>query len=415
MFRLIWIGLVLFATGPELSRAAAGASAGPAPIVTEEEFLRALDTSHPEVRATDRAIAEARSGQVGAATLENPVLGVFREDPSGAAEQIDWTLSWQLPQPERGLRIRAHEQEIAAAEARRRLALAELREGLREVYAAWALASARRQVIAAQAQRLEALASRQGHRAELGETAGLEARRLRLAVARLRTRIAIADDARAEAEAHARATNPDLAAGAVPVLPSLPETAPATEDPALLQAARAEREAALLQQRASRRSLRAPELTVGWQRQETDLDSLDGPILGLQWSLPLFDRRRAEQIAAEARLEGAESRLEISRNEVRSQRSSIATRYRALRDAVAAAESSRQDAGTVLDGIEAAFRHGETSLTDLLETVRSIAELELAHLDLYATALAAHRSLERHQGLALPVSEAPPEPAKGIP
>ena len=31
----------------------------------------------------------------------------------------------------------------------------------------------------------------------------------------------------------------------------------------------------------------------------------------------------------------------------------------------------------MLDGMEAAFRHGETSLTDLLETVRSVAELEL--------------------------------------
>ena len=416
MFRFVLTGLLaLGAIAPDISRAAAGAPGDPPPIVTEEDFLRTLDGSHPAVRITDQAVAEARSERVGAEVLENPVLGLSREDPSGVLEQTDWTLSWQLPSPERGLRIRALEQKIAAAEARRQIELAALRADLREVYADWALASARRQVIAEQARRLESLAERQAHRAELGETAGLEARRLHLAVARLKTRIAMADDARTEAEAEARASNPDLAAGAVPVLPPLPEAAPVTEDPARLRALRAEREAASLQQQASRRLLQTPELTLGWQRQETGFESLDGPLLGLRWSLPLFDRKQAEQIADEARLEGAESRLELTLRDVRSHHDTLGPRYLALREAVAEVEDSRREGRAVLDGMEAAFRHGETSLTDLLETVRSVAELELAHLDLYATALAAHRDLERHQDLALPTFETSSEPAKGTP
>ena len=119
MFRFVLTGLLaLGAIAPDISRAAAGAPGDPPPIVTEEDFLRTLDGSHPAVRITDQAVAEARSERVGAEVLENPVLGLSREDPSGVLEQTDWTLSWQLPSPERGLRIRALEQKIAAAEAR---------------------------------------------------------------------------------------------------------------------------------------------------------------------------------------------------------------------------------------------------------------------------------------------------------
>lgn len=426
MFRLVLTGILALcaagpitagpiAAGPTATRPAAGASDTSAPIVTEEEFLRALDASHPAVRAAAQAVEEAESERIAAATLQNPMLGVTREDPSGPVEQTDWTLSWQLPQPERALQARALEHLVTAAEARRRLALTDLRSSLREVYARWALASARREVITEQARRLESLADRQAHRAELGEAAGLEARRLRLAVAQLRTRIAIAEDGRLEAEADARAANPDLLARAVPKLPELPDTAPPAEDPMLLQATRAEKEAASLQQQASRRLLRAPQVTVGWQRQETGLESLDGPILGLRWSLPLFDRKQAEQVEAEARLAGADSRHEISQRQVRSQHSTLEARYQTLRDAVAAAEAPRRDARSVLDGIEAAFRHGEASLTDLLETVRSVAEIELAHLDLYGTALATHRALEHHQDLGISSSATAFESAKGTP
>jgi outer membrane protein TolC len=66
----------------------------------------------------------------------------------------------------------------------------------------------------------------------------------------------------------------------------------------------------------------------------------------------------------------------------------------------------------MLDGAEAAFRLGETSLTDLLETHRSAAEAELAVLELHQAALAAHRDLER---LAGPESLEPtPEPHDSI-
>ncbi len=54
----------------------------------------------------------------------------------------------------------------------------------------------------------------------------------------------------------------------------------------------------------------------------------------------------------------------------------------------------------MLDGVEAAFRLGESELTDLLETHRSVLEAELIVLELHAAALAAHRDLERLVGSA---------------
>jgi outer membrane protein TolC len=49
----------------------------------------------------------------------------------------------------------------------------------------------------------------------------------------------------------------------------------------------------------------------------------------------------------------------------------------------------------MLDGAEAAFRQGEGSLTDLLETHRAVTEAQLSVLGLYEQALAAERALQR--------------------
>ena len=65
----------------------------------------------------------------------------------------------------------------------------------------------------------------------------------------------------------------------------------------------------------------------------------------------------------------------------------------------------------MLDGAEAAFRQGETGVTDLLETHRSVTEAELAMLDLHEAALAAHRELERLAASAGPADSLLAAPA----
>ncbi len=384
-----------------------------AQIVTEAEFLSALDDAHPAVVESAEALALARARVVAVSTLENPVLGVVREDPDGTVEQMDWMLSWQLPATGRRPRIAAREEAAGAAAARLEQRLLSLRLTMQQIYADWALASARHQRLAAQAERVEALAGREGLRAERGEASGLEARRLELAAAGLRTRVALAAASAEQARTRAAGWSPALPPDARPVLPALPAAPEPGEGHPLVRAAERDLAAATLERQAAGRYVSSPQVSLGWQRQEAGPESIDGPVVGLAWSVPVFARGRAEKAASEARVSAARARLEGVRRQLESARAGTRTSFLRLAEAHGAAEAALGGNQRMLDGTEAAFRHGEASLTDLLETYRSVTESELAVLDLLEAAQAAHRELGRVAGQADPSDDLPhltPEP-----
>ena len=391
MHRLVLAGLV-----PALVAAAGGAQ--DRSTVTETEFLSVLDESHPAVAEAAEQLNLARSRVVAASTLENPSGTVVREDPDGPVEQTDYLLSWKLPDAARGPTVEAREATVEAAGARLSQRLLDLRLRMRATYAEWALARARRTRLSVQADRVEALSEREARRAERGEASGLEARRLELAAAALCSRVALSSAGAERAEAEARRWHPTLPPDARPVIPEVPDPPELETGHPLLRAAEADLAAASLQDRAAGRFLASPELTLGWQRQEAGAEVLEGPILGLSWSLPLFDRNRAERAAAEARIAGAEARLEAVRRRITASREAARAAFSSLSESLAEAETALVESGEMLDGAEAAFRLGETSLTDLLETHRSVTEGHLAVLDLRAETLAAHRELERLAG-----------------
>lgn len=365
------------------------------PVVTEAEFLSVLDETHPAVRQSAGAVALAEARLVAARTLDNPVVEAVREDPAGLLGQTDVLVSWQIPDAARRPEIRAHEGEIGAA--RRRLAydLLGYRLAMREAYAGWAVADARRQRLTLQAERVGSLAQREAVRAERGEASGLEARRLGLAAATLRSRVALAAGASERAKAEAAAWHPSLPEDARPVLPELPAAPTLDGADARVRAARAEVTAAELGELASRPIVASPEVTVGWQEQDIGLGSVDGPILGVAWSVPLFDRRQAARQSAGATLAAAGARLELAERESAAARNAASTNFARLAAALAEAREELGATELMLDSAEAAFRQGEAGLTDLLETHRSVTEAELAVLDLHEAALAAHRELER--------------------
>ncbi len=365
------------------------------PVVTEVEFLSVLDETHPAVResAEDVALAEARL--LASRTFDNPVVEGVREDPSGPIGQTDILVSWQIPDAARRPAINAREGEIGAA--RRRLAydLLGYRLAMREAYAGWAVAAARRQRLSIQAERVESLAQREAVRAERGEASGLESRRLGLAAATLRSRVALAAGASERARAEAAVWHPGLPANARPVLPELPAAPSLDGADVRVRAAEADLAAAELAQLATRPIVASPEVTVGWRRQDLTPGAVDGPIFGVAWSVPLFDRRQAARQSAGAGLEAARARLELAERESAAARNAASTNFARLAAALAEAREELGATERMLDGAEAAFRQGEAGLTDLLETHRSVTEAELAVLDLHEAALAAHRELER--------------------
>ena len=369
----------------------------PTSNLTEAEFLAPLDGRHPAALALAGDLAEAQAGAIGARTLENPELGAVREDPAGTGEQLDLTLSWRPPHPSRRrLGITAAEAGVEAAARRLDQDLLGLELHLREVYGRWALAVARGVQLAGQAERIDALAARERHRAEAGESSGLNARRLALSAVETRAALARAGAEADAALAAARAWRPDLPDGVRPALPELPDpsAAPDTVHPQIaaleaeLAAARSERELVA-------RVVSMPEVIAGWQRQEGGPEVAEGPILGLAWPVPLFDRNRSENLAAEARVQALSARLEIARSELTSEREGRRAAYGRLREAALEATAAAGAGGPAVEAATAAFRLGEMDLTDLLETLRSATAAELAALELREAALAAGRELAR--------------------
>ena len=369
----------------------------PTSTLSEAEFLAPLDGGHPAALALAGELAEAQAGAIAARTLENPELGAVREDPAGTGQQLDLTLSWRPPHPgRRRLGIAAAEAGVEAAARRLDQDLLGLELHLREVYGRWALAVARGDRLAGQAERIDALAARERRRAEAGESSGLDARRLALSAVETHAALARAGAEADAASAAARAWRPDLPDGVRPALPELPDlnAAPDTVHPRIT-ALEAELAAARSERALVARVVGMPEVIAGWQTQDGAPEVAEGPILGLAWPVPLFDRNRAGHLAAEARVQALSARLEIARSELAAEREGRRAAYGRLREAALEAAAAAGAGGPAVEAATAAFRLGEMDLTDLLETLRSATAAELAALELLEAALAAGRELER--------------------
>lgn len=376
--------------------------AQPSPTVTEAEFLSALVEDHPAlvVRREAVAIAEAEARRVG--TLSNPVFRATREDPSGPADQIDLTLSWQLPQPSRGPAVASRERRLAAAEARFAYHRLELRLAMREAYAAWAVASELTGRLGVRLRTVSDLAQRQRRRAQSGESSGLEASRLALAAAELESQQALLESEALDASAIARGWNPAISLASRPSLPTLPPVPVSlAEGHPTLTALGEEVDAARLATRAQARYVDLPELVAGWQRVEAGPESFAGPILGVSWQLPLTDRNQPGRVLAEARLEAATARRDAVRRRIDAERAGAVAAYERLVTATVAARAANAANEQMVAATMAAFQAGETSLTDLLDTVRSVLAAESTSLRLHGAALEAHRRLERLAGRPL--------------
>ncbi len=382
-------------------------TAGAAPVVTEADVLASLMDAHPAVVEVSRQLPQAMAELGAIRTYANPELEVLREDLRGPEVETEWALSWQLPSRKRRLEIAAAEQSVEAAAAAVDQDLRSLRATLREDYADWALAAARQQLLAEARSRLVVLATREKTRAEKGEASPLEAHRLHLAAANLASQLALTKAEETRAQARVARWLPRLDPKARPELPPLPhssieeEVAAADQATAglaskhpILAMARAELKASELELAVSKRYLASPELIIGWKRQESLAADNSGPLLGLSWTLPLFDRQQATRAAATAKLEATQARATLQAREIETGIVAAKIRYAELIQGSKEAKKALGPNAAMLVGAETAFRYGELPLTDFLETQKAATEGELAWLSLYTAALHAHRELE---------------------
>lgn len=378
--------------------------AAPAQEVTEEEFLEGLRDDSDAVRSLEEGIARAERARVEARTLANPRFDFWREQPDSNPEVTNWTLAWTPPIDGRyGPGKAAAEEGLAAAKGRLETDLASLRREFRRVFADWSVAFQRREVLREQLDVVAVLAEHERQRARAGEGSGLAARRFSLAEGEARAEVGDADAAYVRADAAARALRKNLAAETRPapaVLPEPPDALDASQAPQL-RALENEKAKAEYEARRAGRFLGSPTFLLGWQTLEDGGVSDEGPILAAGWSLPFLNRDQGARLEAERMLGVVEARLAFARTRLAGEAEGGLNAYRTLFASAAAAQRTAGESQPVIEAATAAFRAGETGLTDLLDALRSAFAARLRAIDARARALEAHRDLEAAMGKPL--------------
>lgn len=372
--------------------------------ITEDEFLRILDSDHPALRARADRIGTAEAERRRAGALQNPTIEFWREAPDDNPRVTNWTLSWTPPlDGRRGPRVDAAEAGLLAAESDYEALTLGLRHELRASYAGWAVSAEKQRLIRAHVDLVQRLTAQVTARADKGEESQLAVRRLELTSLDLGSQLVQAEAGRLQLQASALAWLVDGTTGAepsLPLLPTLPESLGVEARPDLA-AFRHEVEQSEQQSRASGRVFRFPEITFGWQQLDDASGDHGGPLVGVALSVPLLDRDAGDRYEAQARTSVARARVEMETRRAEAELAGALAAYERLR--VGAAEGEAALAGTdrIIESATAAYRLGENQLTDLLETLRSALAARLAVLDLYSAALAAHRNLEVAAGRPL--------------
>lgn len=372
--------------------------------ITETEFLSVLTSGHPALSVLEGELAQAAGNRRTAGLLENPEFAIEHEAPSDAADQTTAKLAWKPPlDGRRGARVDASEARLEAAKANLESEKMSLRSTFRAVFTNWAVAAERARLLRVQFEQVSQVANRFQQRATRGEESGLAAQRLALAASEVRGDLAVAEAELAQARGGALALRGDLPAGVEPVLSELAPISPnlsAAERPDLLAQRNAVR-ATEFSKRLAGRVFEFPTLEFGWTRIDEQGTEFEGPSIGLSLELPLFDRNQGQRSAMTRLVAVEEARLELLESRAKAEFVAALEAYETLRESALLVENTVRNADEVADAAWASFSAGESTLTDLLETLRSVLGSQLAGLDLKARAHQAHRELELKVGRPL--------------
>jgi cobalt-zinc-cadmium efflux system outer membrane protein len=367
--------------------------------LTEASYLKDALENHAGLVVAQADVDSAVAARRKAGLWTNPQFGWEREDPDLAAQQDTWTLSWKLPFDGRRHRVTAADEAVAAArsdfEGQRLVSRLELKQ----LFAEWVIAHERSEVLSVAVERVRQLATRLRDQATEGEKAGVEASRIELELEVLERDLALA---RAETTARKSAASvwSSLVATADepgrPCLVPPPSTVNVEERPDLKvhvhRLAQAE-----ARRRLAARVIEPPEISVGWLELKDAAQTFDGPVLGIAWPLPVFDRNQAARQAADAEQKKIGAELDTARLRAGQEARVALARYSELQGLVASADINGEEL-EIVEAVFAAFEVGETDLIDVLDTMRTAVAVQLARIETLQLALAAERQLEAALG-----------------
>jgi len=384
--------------------------------LTESEALARLSAGGARERALRAGVDIARADVLSAQRWPNPRLTVNREAVAGVTEYIT-TISQPLPiTGRRSLEVQAASALASATSSRADDGVRRLRADLRLAFAELLVAQARERELTNARDRLRGLVAVLAAREAAGDTAGFDRLRAAREVLDLETDLALAATDRTRAQAVLAAFFADgIDAARIVAVPGPPGVgeAPMPSLDALLARAETTRgelvalrhdvEAAGFAARAAdRRWVPEPEI-VGGTKSAT-FPAVDvGSVIGVNATVPLFDRGRPERALAVARASQADAHAASFRQVLRGQvaalregviqRRAAAARYRA--EAVGGAADIERIA-------QVSYEAGERGILELLDAYRLGASARVRQAMLDAAARESAIELEFATGWEMP-------------
>lgn len=378
--------------------------------LTEAEALARLSSESPRVRAIRAAIELAQADVVAAGRFPNPRLMFDREAAAGTTEYLT-RIGQPLPvNGARGLQVQAASALAEAVSSRADEEVRRARADLQLAFARLVAAQARERELSSARDRLREVADILTKREAAGDAAGFDRLRAEREVLDLDADRATAGSDRARAQAvlagfFAGPIDPSNlvvvtnapAQAPLPTLDVLVQRAESTRGE--LVAFRKEVESAQFSKSAAeRRIIPEPELVAGAKSSSAGQGDI-GSVIGVQFSIPLFDRGQPERARAQARASQAEAQEAAFRIALRAEiagwraavieRRDAAARYRAT------AVSSAEQIGRIA---QVSYEAGERGILELLDAYRTGSTARVRQIALDASVREAEIELEYVSG-----------------
>ena len=348
--------------------------------VVDEDAAIGRALAREGISARDDAERAASAAEIDAiGPRDNPIVELSREGAGGENEyQLGIVQPIDLNGRRGSLRDAARADGLAteAEIARRRqVFVAEVRQA----YVQCAAASAQLDVWQRYTDELAEAERVSTARAEAGDTAVYDVRRVRVERRAAEAQLARArGDVAADCAALASLTgiaDPQVEREAITRVASAAEPGERAD----LIADERRIEAAEYRVRAADQA-RLPQLVVGAGvlRRDDGIDTAYGPVVSVGVTVPLWNAGSAAVRREEARAAALESELLIARRRVEAEQNAAAARLAAARDAAVTAAGAREDAGRLGTIAETAYQAGEIGVVELLDAYEAAREADLS-------------------------------------
>jgi len=348
-------------------------------VVDEDTAIeRALSREGISARDdAERAASAAEIEIIG--PRDNPSVEISREGAGGESEyQLGIVQPIDLNGRRGSLRDAARADGLAteAEIARRRQVLV---AEVRQAYVQCATASAQLDVWQRYTDELAEAERVSNARAEAGDTAVYDVRRVRVERRAAEAQFARArGDVAADCAALASLTgiaDPQVELEAITRLTGAAQPGERAD----LLADERRIEAAQYRVRAADQA-RLPQLAVGVGvlRRDDGIDTAYGPVVSVGVTVPLWNSGSASVRREQARAAALESELLITRRRVEAERNAAAARLAAAREAAVTAAGAREDAGRLGTIAETAYQAGEIGVVELLDAYEAAREADLS-------------------------------------